>query len=40
VKRLSPGPDTVLNEGATLILAGDRRTLERLKHLLVHGRTE
>ena len=40
VKRINPGPDTVLNEGATLILAGDRQTIERLKHLLVHGRAE
>jgi TrkA domain protein len=40
VKRLHPGPDTVLNEGATLILAGDRRTLDQLKRLLVHGRVE
>jgi TrkA domain protein len=39
-KRLNPGPDTVLNEGATLILAGDRQTIERLKHLLVYGRAE
>jgi TrkA domain protein len=40
VKRLHPGPDTVLNEGATLILAGDRRTLDQLKRLLVHGRVD
>jgi TrkA domain protein len=39
-KQLNPGPDTALNEGATLILAGDRETIERLKRLLVHGRTE
>jgi TrkA domain protein len=39
-KRINPGPDTVLNEGATLILAGDRQTIGRLKHLLVHGRAE
>ena len=39
-KRLNPGPDTALNEGATLILAGDRQTIERLKHLLVYGRAE
>ena len=38
VKRINPGPDTVLNEGATLILAGDRQTIDRLKRLLVHGR--
>ncbi len=40
VKRIHPGPDTVLNEGATLILAGDRQTLTRLKRLLTHGRVE
>ena len=40
VKRINPGPETVLNDGATLILAGDRRTIARLKHLLVHGRVE
>ncbi|HKQ75715.1 MAG TPA: cation:proton antiporter regulatory subunit [Blastocatellia bacterium] len=40
VKRINPGPDTQLNEGATLILAGDRRTIARLKRLLVHGRVE
>src|SRR5262249_50134586 len=39
-KRLHPGPGTLLNEGATLILAGDRRTLDQLKHLLVHGRVD
>src|ERR1700754_4346014 len=32
-KRVNPGPDTVLNEGATLILAGDRRTITALKQL-------
>ena len=40
VKRINPGPDTALNEGATLILAGDRRNIDRLKRLLVHGRAE
>ena len=38
VTRVNPGPDTLLREGATLILAGDRRALAALKHLLVHGR--
>lgn len=33
-KRLNPEADTMLNEGATLILAGDRRTLAALKELL------
>ncbi len=38
VKRLNPEADTVLNEGATLILAGDRRTITTLKRLLESGR--
>jgi len=38
VKRLNPEADTLLNEGATLILAGDRRTIATLKQLLVDGR--
>ena len=37
-KRTNPEADTVLNEGATLILAGDRRTIDALKRLLVHGK--
>ena len=37
VKRLNPDADTVLNEGATLILAGDRRTVANLKRLLQTG---
>jgi len=40
VKRINPEAETVLNEGATLILAGDRWTITRLKHLLVHGEVE
>jgi TrkA domain protein len=36
-KRINPGPDTVLNEGALLILAGDRRTIGALKQLLAQG---
>jgi TrkA domain protein len=38
VKRVSPGPDTILNEGATLILAGDRKTIASLKELLARGK--
>lgn len=38
--RVNPEADTVLNEGATLILAGDRRTITALKRLLVRGRVE
>lgn len=38
VKRISPGPETVLNEDATLILAGDRSTIASLKQLLIQGR--
>jgi TrkA domain protein len=37
-KRLNPEADTKLNEGATLIIAGDRRTIEALKQLLVEGK--
>jgi len=36
-KRTNPEADTVLNEGATLIAAGDRRTINSLKRLLVEG---
>lgn len=38
-KRINPEADTVLNEGATLILAGDQRTIAALKKLLVKGNT-
>src|SRR5262249_2035541 len=38
VKRINPEADTVLREGATLILAGDRRTITALKQLLEHGK--
>jgi TrkA domain protein len=38
LKRLNPDADTVLHEGATLILAGDRRTIAALKQLLVQGK--
>ena len=40
VKRLNPEADTVLNEGATLILAGDRRTITKLKRLLETGKAD
>lgn len=36
-KRVNPEAGTVLNEGATLIVAGDRRTINALKRLLVEG---
>jgi len=39
-KRTNPEADTVLNEGATLIVAGDRKTINTLKRLLVEGKTE
>lgn len=39
-KRTNPEADTVLNEGATLIAAGDRRTINALKRLLVEGRAD
>lgn len=38
-KRTNPEADTVLNEGATLIAAGDRRTINALKRLLSTGET-
>jgi TrkA domain protein len=38
VKRTNPEADTILNEGATLILAGDRQTIAALKKLLVNGK--
>lgn len=36
-KRTNPEADTLLNEGATLILAGDRQNIAALKKLLVRG---
>jgi TrkA domain protein len=39
-KSLNPEADTVLREGATLILAGDRRTIKALKRLLLEGTAE
>ena len=38
VKRTNPEADTLLNEGATLILAGDRQTIAALKKLLIQGK--
>jgi TrkA domain protein len=38
VKRINPEAGTVLNQGAILVLAGDRRSIQSLKHLLVHGK--
>ena len=40
VKRTNPEADTTLNEGATLILAGDRRTNAALKRLLATGKVD
>ena len=37
VKRTNPEAGTVLNEGATLVLAGDRKTIAALKILLTEG---
>lgn len=39
-KHTNPEADTVLNEGATLILAGDRLTINAVKKLLIEGVTE
>ena len=38
VTRTNPEADTVLNEGATLILAGDRQTIAAMKKLWVDGK--
>ncbi len=35
---LNPEADTILQAGATLIVAGDRKTINALKHLLITGR--
>ena len=40
VKRTNPEADTVLNEGATLILAGDRKTIAAMKRLLTDGKVQ
>ncbi len=37
VKRINPEADTVINEGATFILAGDRATIKTLRRLLKTG---
>ena len=37
-KRTNPEADTVLNTGATLIVAGDRPTINALKRLLIEGK--
>ena len=37
-KRTNPEAHTVLNAGATLIVAGDRRTINALKRLLIEGK--
>ena len=39
VKRINPEADTVINEGATLIIAGDRKNIAGLKRLLTEGKT-
>lgn len=38
VKRINLEADTVLNEGATLVLAGDRKTIAAIKRLLINGK--
>jgi TrkA domain protein len=38
VSRTNPEADTVLNEDATLILAGDRKNIAALKRLLTEGK--
>ena len=39
-KRTNPEAHTVLNVGATLIVAGDRPTINALKRLLIEGRAD
>ena len=39
-KRTNPEAHTVLNEGATLIVAGDRLSINSVKRLLVEGKAE
>ncbi|HMN27384.1 MAG TPA: cation:proton antiporter regulatory subunit [Caldilineaceae bacterium] len=39
-KQINPGADTVLTRGATLVVAGDRKSIEALKRLLVSGRID
>lgn len=39
VKRINPEADTVINAGATFILAGDRSSIKKLKRLLMDGTT-
>jgi len=38
VNRVNPEADTVINEGATFIIAGDRRNITKLKQLLINGK--
>ena len=38
--RTNPEASTLLNEGATLILAGDRHSIAKLKNLLVTGKDD
>lgn len=37
-KTVNPGPDTPINVGATMILAGDRQNINLLKRILVQGK--
>jgi hypothetical protein len=37
MKRTNPGADTALRQGATVIIAGDRKTNAALKALLGRG---
>ena len=39
-KRINPEAETMLNEDATLILAGDRRTIAAVKRLLTKGKVD
>jgi TrkA domain protein len=36
-KRINPGPDQMLSEDATLVVAGERQQVQAFKRLLAHG---
>lgn len=36
-KKINPGPDQVIHEGATLVVAGERHQVRALRQLIVHG---
>lgn len=36
-KRLNPGPEQIIHEGATLVVAGERRAIPAVKRLIAEG---